>query len=162
MLANLLSTKSAAKVHARQQEASMWADEAVRERIIGLSRNYHGKMVRTASKHSGGYARLWRGFCLKELQDGEIDRGVRQSLEHLGEGPLLVMYLRCSKLVQATGPKVKKSAEEGKQAKKTLGKRKRAEAEDEESDGEEDDRGEEESEEEDKEDEDDEEGGEER
>lgn len=62
---------------------------------------------------------------------------MRHSLEQLKKGALLDVYLRCSKLVQAPGPKEKKSAREGKRVKTTLGKRKRMEAEEEENSGEE-------------------------
>lgn len=68
MFAKLLSTKSTAEIHVRQQEMKMWADEAMKNRPVGLSQTYNGKMVRTASKHSEEDVRLWRGFCLKEFR----------------------------------------------------------------------------------------------
>lgn len=100
MLSKLVSTRTAMRIQQQQQAADIWQDSALKDRIISLSQAHQengGKMVLTASKNSGGHAATWRSYCIGELQDTEVDRGVRQALEPLGEGPLLVVYLRCSK-----------------------------------------------------------------
>ncbi len=101
MLSKLVTSKSATRVR-RQQATGLWQDEELKKRIVVLSQAHKekgGKMVLTTSKNSGDYARTWRNYCTGELDDTEIDRRVRQALEPLGEGTLLVVYLHCSKLL---------------------------------------------------------------